>query len=779
MIFRLFDGKFCHKFELWAIVLVIGNTARFYFRLVMENFMVTSEPHFKFTQETTQTEKKQQCWKILTVEDDHNYQSALLNSFKAISIDGDYQLELLTAQSVAEAASILSIHKDIALVFIDVVMEEDDSGLRLVDTIRNVIGNGEMRIVLLTGQPSFAPERQVMESLDIDEYWNKSDINIEKLQSIVTSNLRTYNYIAQISNAKSGLQLVLDAARSINSKHDLRSFSQAVLEEIGKILKISEGGGVLCSGNSQSAAVPEVISTSGCFKNIVGRNLTQDIIEEQVYLDVQTAIKTKQHVFTSHYSVFYFDTHDIDINHYITIVKSVNPIDEQNIYLLRVFSENVSTGFSNIALLNRLTELAYADVTLNMPNRNWLQREIENMNTVEQQATQLLVFEILQYDEKLFSFGFDYCKKLVKSLQRNIRQQFAGNQPRIALFNKDALGVLIANDIQFSQQVINGLIRQTFKVDGVTQLLDVKVLAVDLSYVAQNTPAQIFNLAESTLNDDKSKAAEFIRFTSHDSQALTRRYTLLQQLRTAIRKQQLTIALQPKVDLQTREPVGFEALARWQLEDGSFVRPDEFIELAETAGLINVLDKQIFDQILIAINTLRIAGFELPISFNASTYDLLSQSYFDDIAEKIASQHVNPHLLELEVTETQAIYNYEKINRCLQRFADLGLKISIDDFGTGYSSLAHIAEIPAHAIKIDRCFVSNLRTNKSSEHIIEMIIMLADKFNFEVIAEGVETEFEHDWLASIGCNKGQGYLYAKPMFIDDVLSWLESDYGRQ
>ena len=167
---------------------MIGNKVRFFdFHLSMENFMITREPHFKFAQETTQTEKKQQCWKILTVEDDQNYQNALLNSFKTISIDGDHQLELLTAQSVAEAASILSIHKDIALVFIDVVMEEDDSGLRLVDTIRNVIGNGDMRIVLLTGQPSFAPERQVMESLDIDEYWNKSDINIEKLQSIVTS----------------------------------------------------------------------------------------------------------------------------------------------------------------------------------------------------------------------------------------------------------------------------------------------------------------------------------------------------------------------------------------------------------------------------------------------------------------------------------------------------------------------------------------------------------------------------------------------------------------
>ena len=127
--------------------------------------------------------------KILTVEDDINYQNALTNSLKEIKIDNGYEIEIHTANSVPQAALVLSLHADIALTFIDVVMEEDDSGLRLISTIREVIGNSEMRIVLLTGQPGFAPEQHIMKSLDIDEYWNKSDVSVGKLQSIVKSNL--------------------------------------------------------------------------------------------------------------------------------------------------------------------------------------------------------------------------------------------------------------------------------------------------------------------------------------------------------------------------------------------------------------------------------------------------------------------------------------------------------------------------------------------------------------------------------------------------------------
>ncbi|WP_105181498.1 EAL domain-containing protein [Pseudoalteromonas sp. T1lg21] len=729
---------------------------------------------FEFKENTPEQTQSLKTWKILTVEDDLNYQQALLNGLNAIPLGNNEALELLTANSVSEASSVLSRHKDIAIVFLDVVMEEDDSGLRLVNTIRHVLGNNDIRIVLLTGQPSFAPEPQVMESLDIDEYWNKSDLTVDKLKSIVSSHLRTYQYISQISNAKQGLQLVLDAARSINSKHDIRAFSQAVLDEISKILRLSQGGGVLCVGDgSDLNKQPKVITSNGCFRGLDGKELTLDLLSDEAQQCYTQARITQEHAFSEHYSVFYFDTCEVDIHHYITIVKSDVPIDEHNVFLLKVFSENVSTGFSNIALMNRLTELAYTDVTLNIPNRNWLQREIDNMNKYEQAETQLVVFEILQFDEKSFRFGHDFCKKTHLKMRENILQKLAPYHPRIALFKSDSLGVLVSSHAFEDESMVDSLKRQSFEIDGVKQFLDVRILVMQLIAFVDHNAEQIFNLAESTLNDESTQRAQLLYYTLENTKAITRRYELMQELRTAIRNKELQVALQPKVNLITNEVIGFEALARWQRNDGSFVSPDEFIDLAETAGLISELDKLIFDKIMQSIQQFADQGFSLPIAFNASTFDLLSEDYFVEIAARIEEYGISPSLLELEVTETQAIFNYEKINACLCRFAGLGIKISIDDFGTGYSSLAHVSEIPAQNIKIDRCFVSNIQDSRSNQHIIEMIMLLAEKFGFEVTAEGIETEAEYAWLVEAGCSVGQGYYYAKPMFYDDALQWLK------
>ena len=383
--------------------------------------MQDKEGLFVFAAEEEQADTELKAWKILTVEDDLDYQNALVNSLKELKAKDGYKYELLTANSVPEAALALSMHPDIALIFIDVVMEEDDSGLRLVNTIREVIGNAEMRIVLLTGQPGFAPESDIMKVLDIDEYWNKSDITAEKLQSIVNSNMRTWEYISQIRSAKQGLQLVLDASRSINGKHDMASFSHAVLKEISNILKITEGGGIFCSSNSNSSSECLILSTHGCFSGTKGQPVVPNLPAEMLQ-DFKQAIKQRSHIFSRHHSVFFFETpltQEQDIS-YITIVKSDNPINEQNEYLLKVFSENVSTGFANISLLNRLTELAYTDVSLNLPNRNWLTREIKNMNAHERLKTRLVIFDIYQFDEKAFTFGNDFCNKLMKLVHQSI-----------------------------------------------------------------------------------------------------------------------------------------------------------------------------------------------------------------------------------------------------------------------------------------------------------------------------------------------------------------------
>jgi EAL domain-containing protein (putative c-di-GMP-specific phosphodiesterase class I) len=248
----------------------------------------------------------------------------------------------------------------------------------------------------------------------------------------------------------------------------------------------------------------------------------------------------------------------------------------------------------------------------------------------------------------------------------------------------------------------------------------------------------------------------------------------MQKLRHAIADKEIAVAFQPKVDLVSHKVVGFEALARWKLKDGSFVSPDEFISLAETSGLITELDNLIFTNILDAIKVLnKVIGSDYRVAFNASILDLVSDNYISEINNRVTNSGLKTSQLELEVTETQAIHNYERVNRCLEKFVELGFHISIDDFGTGYSSLEHISEIPASTLKIDRCFINKLEVDSSSQHIVNMIMMLADTFEFDVVAEGVETAEQAQWLANIGCKFAQGYYFAKPMFIDELIVWLE------
>ncbi len=194
----------------------------------------------EFDKASSQTEQdlKNACWTILSVEDDNLYQQTLCLALKGLEVNNT-PVNVVTASSAAEASLILSSRDDISVILLDVVMETDDAGLRLVDTIRSVIGNNRVRIILLTGQPGMAPHEDVMKQYDIDEYWIKTDTSEEQLRSSVTSNIRTWHYLTELFNAKRGLQMLVDASRVITSKRDIRSFTRTVLLEIAKVIGVS------------------------------------------------------------------------------------------------------------------------------------------------------------------------------------------------------------------------------------------------------------------------------------------------------------------------------------------------------------------------------------------------------------------------------------------------------------------------------------------------------------------------------------------------------------
>lgn len=222
--------------------------------------------------------------------------------------------------------------------------------------------------------------------------------------------------------------------------------------------------------------------------------------------------------------------------------------------------------------------------------------------------------------------------------------------------------------------------------------------------------------------------------------------------------------LQPKYDLITGAIVGCEALARWIKPDGRVVYPDAFIPLFERNGFIEKLDffmlRTICQQLRMLLNN-DLPAF--PVSINQSRYLLYNDEYVDNVKQIIEEFSIPTELIELELTESLFFEDSKKIIEVLHALKAYGVRISIDDFGSGYSSLNLLKELPVDVLKIDKGFLSEAENSQSSKIIIEKVVGLAKGLNIKVICEGVETEDQAGFLRSIFCDMAQGYLYARPM----------------
>lgn len=259
----------------------------------------------------------------------------------------------------------------------------------------------------------------------------------------------------------------------------------------------------------------------------------------------------------------------------------------------------------------------------------------------------------------------------------------------------------------------------------------------------------------------------FMFFTRELQEIMVARLTLERELRRAIQREDFELYYQPKVDLRSGQIVGMEALLRWRHEAGRMVMPVEFIPLAEETGLILPLGEWVLRQACRQAVVWRQAGhLDLRMAVN------LSAKQFDqaDIATLIESvldeTGLPPEALELEVTESMVMKDADRAVVTLRRLRALGVHIAVDDFGTGYSSLAYLKRLPLQTLKIDRSFVQDLGHDSDDEAIVSAIISMAGTMGMRVVAEGVETVEQLEFLRRDGCDEAQGFLFSRPVPAD-------------
>jgi diguanylate cyclase (GGDEF)-like protein len=263
-------------------------------------------------------------------------------------------------------------------------------------------------------------------------------------------------------------------------------------------------------------------------------------------------------------------------------------------------------------------------------------------------------------------------------------------------------------------------------------------------------------------------------FQSGMQDVVQRQVALEKDLRFAIDAEEFFLVYQPTLDLRWMVPTGVEALIRWRSPSRGLVQPNDFIPVLEETGMIVTVGKWVLEQACRQGAAWREAGHPISVAVNVSARQLDSDEFIGVVESTLAATALDPRALTLEITETALMRNADETARRLRAIKQLGVRIAIDDFGTGYSSLSHLQRFPVDALKIDRSFLSQLTENPEGETLIRTLVQLGKALSIETLAEGIERRGELALLQEENCDSGQGYLFARPLDVEDAAEFLRS-----
>lgn len=253
---------------------------------------------------------------------------------------------------------------------------------------------------------------------------------------------------------------------------------------------------------------------------------------------------------------------------------------------------------------------------------------------------------------------------------------------------------------------------------------------------------------------------------------------LEQELRRGLERKEFIPVLQPILKLPERKIVGFEALIRWQHPEKGLLTPNHFIPVAERTNVVQYLDRLMLENACILqprLNEIANTDEDLFISVNLSGINFETVDLVEIIKGVLQNSSINPANIKLEITESALIGDPEKAQKVLEGLKAMGLSIALDDFGTGYSSLGYLHKFPIDILKIDRSFVSQLHDDIKSVDIVRAIVNLAKNFKLQIVAEGIEREEDVTVLNSLQCDMGQGFLFSKPLSIEDARQFIRDN----
>jgi diguanylate cyclase (GGDEF)-like protein len=711
-------------------------------------------------------------WRVMIIDDDEDVHST--TTFALGNLDMQHRpLEFVHAYSAGQAREMLKHEAEIAVILLDVVMEQDDAGLHLVRYIRETLKLHDVRIILRTGQPGYAPEIDAIRDFDINDYKTKSELTRIKLFTTVTAAIRSYEQIRKINDSRRGLNQIVHASTQLMALHGVQNFAAGVLAQIGDLLGC-EANGVLCVQECPDDGCHElmVMASAGTFRHL--SNITLTVREDQRIHDaLELALAQRRNIYGPDYITLYFaGKASRDFVGFLEVKRAPTEIDER---LLEVFCSNVAVGLDNVELVTHLHNAAFYDQLSKLPNRTRLVEILDATlaGPARDEATLSLV-DLDHFAETNDALGHQFGDLLLVAVAGRLQTEL-GERVTVARIGGDIFCVL-GDSAQVNPGNILALFQRAFSIDGQDVQLSATLGLVRLNE-HEGSGADALKDADIALKRAKSQQrAGHFYFSRSMGVEIRERVRMMHALRTAFGQNQLFVVYQPQIDLTTRRPVGAEALLRWQTPDGKFISPDRFIPIAEYSGLIIDLGEWVMRTACRELVDLRKAGHQdFMMSINVSQVQFRHPLFLDMLKRALEDTGAPPQNIELEITESMAMEEPDLLIKMLGQIKQTGVSIAIDDFGTGFSSLSYLQRLQIDRLKIDRAFVTEITGSARGSSIAEMVIQLGRNLGLAVIAEGVEDERQAQILQALGCPLAQGFLFARPMTAAALDSWLSND----
>jgi len=446
-----------------------------------------------------------------------------------------------------------------------------------------------------------------------------------------------------------------------------------------------------------------------------------------------------------------------------------------------------------------IKQLAYYDSLTQLPNRNaFLEKLKQELDWAKRCNEKIAVLYVDLDDFKMVndSFGHDIgdflLKEVADRLKKNSRTsdtvaRLAGDEFAVIVPHLDSyqdssnIGQRILGEISCPVNLSSLIIEELAQPFNIKNNALTISSSIGVAVYPENgsTATEILNSADMAMYAAKNEGKNRFKYcTDEMTQQMHNLIEIELNIREALANREFILHFQPQVDLATKDIVGLEALIRWDQPERGIILPGNFIEIAEDRGIIQDISKWVIRDVFDQLKFWQEANCKMvPVMVNLSARDFFQQKIGDYIVDVMKEKKEFHGLFGVEVTETAIMNDRENAIATLNKLQDMGVKIALDDFGTGYSSLNYLQFLPIDMVKIDRSFIKNITNNPKNAAITAAIISMSHALNLKVLAEGIETEEQYDFICSVQCDQAQGYLFNKPLPAGEISRLLGKSSG--